>query len=186
MCAVCHKTPFDAQNSRINFPARLTQFGLKAFSHRAHANPEKMKGQMDAERLPDGAPKCSFCHRFDQAGLKASMPRHPECYSCHTHQPGEKLAACDACHTKKSDAMQYDAGLGTAFSLYNFRHGPHLKKAACEKCHQTVEAPANSRRSDILEISTARGQRHHSTCWTCHVQAKESVCSKCHISGRPF
>ena len=186
MCVVCHKTPFDAQNSRINFPARLAQFGLKRFSHRDHANPEKMKNQMDAQKMPEGAPRCDFCHRFDDQGLKASMPKHPECYSCHDHQPNEKLAACGACHVKKSEGVQYSETLGPAFSQYNFRHGPHLKKAACDKCHKTVAVPVELPRTDIFAINTARGQRHHSTCWTCHVQAKESVCSKCHVSALPF
>jgi hypothetical protein len=185
MCVVCHKTP-PTKASLIDFPARLAQFGIKRFSHRDHANPEKMKNQMDAEKMPEGAPKCNFCHRFDDQGLKASMPKHPDCYSCHNHQPNEKFAACGACHIKKSEGMQYGATLGTAFSLYNFKHGPHLKKVACDKCHKTVEVPADQPRTDILEINTARGQRHHSTCWNCHVQAKESVCSKCHVSSLPF
>lgn len=185
MCIVCHKTP-PTKTSLIEFPARLAQFGIKRFSHRDHANPEKMKNQMDAQKMPEGAPKCDFCHRFDDQGLKASMPKHPECYSCHNHQPNEKLAACGACHIKQSEGMKYGETLGTAFSLYNFRHGPHLKKAACDKCHKTVEVPAEQPRTDILAINTARGQRHHSTCWSCHVQAKESVCSKCHISSLPF
>jgi hypothetical protein len=185
MCIVCHKEP-PTKASVVDFPARLAQFGLKRFSHRDHANPEKMKGQMDAGKMPEGAPKCDFCHHFDEQGLKGSMPKHPECYACHSHQPNDKFAACGACHIKKSDAMQYGETLGTAFSLYNFKHGPHLKKAACDKCHKTVEVPADQPRTDILEINTARGQRHHSTCWSCHVQAKEPVCSKCHVSALPF
>ncbi len=186
LCIVCHKIPVDAQGTRIAFPPKLAQFGLKRFSHRDHANPEKMKGQMDSAKMPEGAPKCDFCHHFDEQGLKASMPKHPECYVCHSHQPNDKFAACGACHIKKSDAMQYGETLGTAFSLYNFKHGPHLKKAACDKCHKTIEVPADQPRTDILEINTARGQRHHSTCWSCHVQAKEPVCSKCHVSALPF
>jgi Fe2+ or Zn2+ uptake regulation protein len=114
------------------------------------------------------------------------MPKHPECYACHVHQPSEKLAACGACHVKKAEGMQYTLALGTAFSLYNFRHGPHIKKAACDKCHRMVEVPAEQTRSDILEINTARGQRHHSACWSCHVQAKESVCTRCHVGSLPF
>jgi hypothetical protein len=184
MCVVCHKTPLDAQASRTDFPARLVQFGLKGFSHRSHANPEKTRGQMDSGLMPEGAPKCAFCHRFDEQGLRASMPTHPECYACHVHQPNEKFGACSACHVKKSEAMQYSAMLGTAFRQYNFRHGPHLKKAACEKCHLMVEVPAG--RPDISEINTARGQRHSSSCWTCHVKAKEPVCTKCHVSALPF
>ncbi|MFY9556385.1 MAG: hypothetical protein WAV47_16855 [Blastocatellia bacterium] len=186
MCIVCHKTPLDAQASRIEFPARLSEFGLKRFSHRDHANSEKMKNQMDAQNMPEGAPRCDFCHKFDNQGLKASMPKHPECYACHSHQPSDKLAGCAACHIKKSEAMQYSASLGTAFSLYNFRHGPHLKKAACDKCHKTTEVPAEQPRTDILAINTGRGQRHHSTCWSCHAQAKESVCTKCHVNSLPF
>lgn len=186
MCVVCHKMPLDAQNSRIEFPTRLSEFGLKRFSHRDHANPEKMKGQMDAAQMTDGAPKCDACHRFDARVVQAGFPKHPECYSCHIHQPTEKLGDCRACHTKKADSMQYSAALGTAFSLYNFRHGPHLKKAACDKCHHAVEVAAEQPRSDVLRISTARGQRHGSECWSCHVRAREPVCSKCHISSNPF
>lgn len=186
MCIVCHKTPIDAQASRIEFPGRLIQFGLRRFSHRDHADPQKMKDQMDAQKMPEGAPKCDFCHKFDEQGLKASMPKHPECYSCHNHQPTQKFAACDACHIKKQDAMQYGATLGAAFNLYNFRHGPHIRKAACEKCHQTTEVPRDQRRSDVTEINVSRGQRHNSTCWSCHVRAKEPVCSKCHINATPF
>ncbi|HSF22780.1 MAG TPA: hypothetical protein VLE20_01035, partial [Blastocatellia bacterium] len=109
-----------------------------------------------------------------------------ECYACHIHQPAEKLGDCRGCHTKKADAVQYTASLGTASSLYNFRHGPHLKKAACDKCHQTVEVPPEQPRSDVRRISTARGQRHQSDCWSCHVRAREPVCSKCHIASNPF
>jgi hypothetical protein len=186
LCMVCHKIPVDTQGTTIAFTPKLVQFGLSKFSHRDHVNPDKMKGQMEPDKMPEGSPKCAFCHRFDEQGLKASMPKHPECYSCHAHQPTDKLAACGACHVRKQDGMQYGATLGTAFSLYNFRHGPHLKNNACDKCHRSIEIPADQPRTDISEINTARGQRHHSTCWTCHVQAREPVCSKCHINGRPF
>ena len=186
MCVVCHKTPLDAQNSRIEFPAPLSEFGLKRFSHRDHANPEKMKAQMEASQMPAGAPECAACHRFDARLVQASFPKHPECYSCHIHQPGEKFGDCRGCHTKKADSLQYNASLGTAFSLYNFRHGPHMKKAACDRCHQTIEVPSGQLRSDVLRISTARGQRHHSDCFRCHVREREPVCSKCHVSSTPF
>lgn len=186
LCIVCHKPPVDAQGARIAFPQKLVQFGLKRFSHRDHDDPEKMKGQMDSGKVSEGAARCVFCHRFDEQGLKAGMPKHLECYACHAHQPNDKFAACGSCHTGKPDAMQYSVTLGTAFSLYNFRHGPHLKTAACDKCHKTVEVPAGQPRTDILKINTGRGQRHHSTCWTCHVQAKESVCSRCHVGALPF
>src|SRR5262245_20519451 len=186
MCAVCHKTPFDAQATRISFPGRQEQFGIKSFSHRDHANPEKMKGQMDASLMPSGAPRCESCHRFDSSGLAASFPRHPDCYSCHAHQPGGKFSECGACHAKKTEAMQYSAALGPAFKLYNFRHGSHLKTASCDKCHQSTEVAARQVRADIGEINTAKGQQHHSACFRCHVNAKEPVCTKCHVGSLPF
>jgi hypothetical protein len=186
MCAVCHKTPVDAQATRISFPARQEQFGIKSFSHRDHANPDKMKGQMDASLMQSGAPRCESCHRFDSSGLAATFPRHPDCYVCHAHQPGGKFSECGACHAKETEAMQYSATLGTAFKLYNFRHGPHLKGATCDKCHQTMEVAAKQARPDIGEINTARGQQHHSSCWKCHVNAKEPVCTKCHVGSLPF
>lgn len=184
VCGICHKMPLDARFSRIDFPPRLAQFGIKRFSHRDHANSEKMKNQMDARKMPEGAPRCDFCHRFDDQGFKASMPGHPECYSCHNHQPTEKVDACVACHVKKSEGMLYDPTPGTAFTLYNFKHGPHLKKAVCDKCHNTAEVPAGQPRPDILKINTALGQKHHSGCWSCHVEAKEPACTKCHT--QPF
>jgi hypothetical protein len=46
--------------------------------------------------------------------------------------------------------------------------------------------PSDQRRTDVLAINVARGQRHNSTCWNCHVRAKEPVCSRCHISATPF
>jgi hypothetical protein len=77
--------------------------------------------------------------------------------------------------------------MGAALSLYNFKHSSHTPaaiKAGCERCHKTLDAAAENR-SDILAISTARGQRHRSSCSSCHVQAKEPVCTKCHVGGPP-
>jgi hypothetical protein len=182
MCVVCHKVPLDAQPQLISFPAKLAEFGIKGFSHRDHMNPEKMKGQLAS----GGDIKCDLCHRFDSRGVEASFPKHPECFSCHTHQAGQKLAGCTTCHTNAAASMKFNRGTGSALTLYNFRHGPHLKAASCDKCHRTTEVAAQQPRSDILQISTARGQRHTSACWSCHVQARESVCTKCHVGSRPF
>jgi hypothetical protein len=181
MCEVCHKVPVDRTGTLINFPDRQFEFGVKAFSHRTHMDVEKMKDQS-----AKGEPRCQDCHRFDGAGIRTSFPKHPDCYSCHAHESGGKFANCDSCHTPKAQAVQYSAGVGEAFNLYNFKHGSHLKKADCERCHKTAEVAAGEARSDIRQISVSRGQRHNSTCWECHVQAREPVCTKCHIASRPF
>lgn len=185
MCVVCHKTPIDAQATRISFPARLAEFGIKSFSHRTHLSAEKMKDQMQAGAMPNGAPDCAACHKFEADNVRASFPHHPECYSCHSHQPGQKLGDCGTCHATRSASLQ-SPGIGTAFTLYNFKHGPHINKAKCDRCHKTSEAAPPETRPDVFSISTARGQKHHSACWTCHVQAKESVCTKCHVGSLPF
>jgi hypothetical protein len=90
------------------------------------------------------------------------------------------------CHALKAQAISYSPGPGAALRQYNFRHGPHLGKATCDRCHKMADAAAAGRKSDILKISISRGQRHQSMCWSCHVQAREPVCSKCHISSLPF
>jgi hypothetical protein len=180
MCIVCHKTPLEQQPKLIAFPTRLVQFGIRGFSHRTH---------MDAAKMPQGSqiPRCDSCHKTVQGGLQVGFPRHPECYGCHSHQAGEKLAECTTCHAGVSEAMKYRTGSSGAFSQYNFKHASHVAKAACARCHGTTAVAASSpTRPDILKISTARGQRHKSACWSCHVQAREPVCTKCHIGGVPF
>src|SRR5262249_30128661 len=55
MCIVCHKSPVDAQGTRISFPAKMNEFGVKGFSHKQHMDPKKMAGETES-------PKCSTCH----------------------------------------------------------------------------------------------------------------------------
>ncbi len=138
-----------------------------------------MRGQME------GSPRCDLCHRFEGRGNESSFPGHVECYSCHAHQTGQKFSACDVCHALKAEAVSFNPGLGAASTQYNFKHSSHVGKATCARCHKLAET-AEGRKSDILDISTSRGQRHQSMCWGCHVQAREPVCGKCHISSLPF
>ena len=194
MCEVCHTTPVDAKGTLIEFPKKQSEFGLKAFSHRQHGNADKMKGQ-EADAA-GGVPACDKCHTFDQAKMVASFPHHPECYACHAHQANQTtqvgqatktLGDCGTCHVKKDQAMAFNRGTGPALSLYNFRHGPHLAKSGdCSKCHKTTDVPEAQARADIAEINVARGQRHHSACWQCHVPAREQTCTKCHKGSVPF
>src|SRR2546423_1071493 len=157
-------------------------------------NADKMKGQeVDAA---GGVPACDKCHTFDQAKIVASFPHHPECYACHAHQANQTsqvgqatktLGDCGTCHVKKDQALAFNRGTGPAFSLYNFRHGPHLAKSGdCSKCHKSTDVPETPARADIAEINVVRGQRHHSACWQCHVPAREQTCTKCHKGSVPF
>ncbi|MEW6210000.1 MAG: hypothetical protein AB1631_16660 [Acidobacteriota bacterium] len=189
LCVACHAPgaiELMPNTKFVDFTTRLKQFGIRAtvkdrkgFSHRDH---------MDASKMPAGTnvATCDTCHKV--SGPNATMPSHPQCYSCHTHQKGQKLGECEVCHASPEDSLKYSRTVGAAFSLYRFAHSTHTPtaiKASCDRCHRLIESPAAGNRSDILQISTARGQRHRSSCWTCHVQAKESVCTKCHVGGPP-
>lgn len=187
MCASCHRGGITENNRAllVAYPGRLNEFGLlgiagdaHGFSHRTHTDAKKMGD--DADKA-----KCATCHRFDGQGVQASFPHHAECFTCHVHQAEQKLGNCGVCHVNTTQAVSFLRGPETPFKLFRFRHSPaHLKAASCDKCHRTQE-PVNTARVDILKISTGQGQRHTSACWTCHKQAKEPVCTKCHTSPPP-
>ncbi|HVF89183.1 MAG TPA: hypothetical protein VNH22_03890, partial [Blastocatellia bacterium] len=155
LCVVCHVIPVDVKGQLISFPEKQKEFGLRGFSHRTHLDPARMAPDADAG-------KCDRCHRFDVAGVNATFPAHEQCYSCHTHQAGGELSECGVCHSDASVALKGSRGLGSAFRLYNFRHGPHVRTADCARCHKASGAGENATRPDIMEISTASGQRHNS------------------------
>ncbi|HXG64744.1 MAG TPA: cytochrome c3 family protein, partial [Blastocatellia bacterium] len=189
-CATCHSgeivgvTPDQRPRpALINFTDKQSEFGLrggtKGFLHKTHMDPQKMSGQEQPAR-------CDVCHKFDSRGAQSSFPGHAECYSCHIHQAGQKFGACDVCHTEAKQAVKYSPGMGTALRLYNFRHSSsHLKAATCDRCHKLLD-PGDEARLDVTQISTGRGQRHTSACWSCHKQARETACFKCHTGSLPF
>ncbi|MCI0487622.1 MAG: cytochrome c family protein [Blastocatellia bacterium] len=191
LCAGCHKAEGGQivrsegnvlKGVLINYPARLFEFGLKGgtkgFSHKTHMDAQKMAGEGKEV-------SCNTCHKFDGRGAQASFPKHADCFSCHSHQAGQKFGECGVCHTGTAVAVKYSPGIGTALNLYNFRHSSSHLKSACDRCHKTQD-PASETSVDIQQINTARGQRHKSSCWSCHQQARENVCTKCHVGSLPF
>jgi hypothetical protein len=192
LCVACHTLPIETMpNTKfINFKDQLRQFGLRGPSRQGQLKGFSHKDHLDPAKMPAGTTvaTCETCHTVEGRGINASMPSHPQCYSCHTHQKDQKLGSCDVCHTDTAIAMKYDRSVGAAYTSYNFKHGSHTPgviRQGCDKCHGLVESPVAENRSDILQISTARGQRHGSSCWSCHSQRKETVCSKCHLGGPP-
>jgi hypothetical protein len=176
LCATCHpaKEILDAsQKTRVlPFPTQLHQFGVGAFSHRAHTGYD-----------------CGTCHTGGAGVAAKSFPAHPECYSCHVHQAGQKFGRCQDCHAGANESLVFNHAAGAGRD-YNFRHSGHTKRKdgaaiACATCHVlTPEAP---KVSDIAMQEPARGQKHQSTCWgACHVQKEETRCGKCHVRGVPL
>ena len=192
LCAGCHKaeggqivlnTSGGLKGVLIDYPKRQFEFGLKGgekgFSHKDHMDPQKMAGEGQEV-------KCDTCHKFDSRGAQSSFPKHADCFSCHSHQAAQKFGECGVCHTEVARAVKYSPGIGSALNLYNFRHSSsHLKAGSCDRCHQ-MQDPVNETSVDIKQINTARGQRHTSSCWSCHKQARETVCTKCHVGSLPF
>ncbi len=198
LCAGCHKAEGNQiaissggglKGVVIDYPKVETEFGIKGgakgFSHKTHMDLQKMANEGQEV-------KCETCHQFGNRGIQASFPEHPNCFGCHSHQAGQKFGSCDVCHVKAQMAVSFSPGTGTAARLYNFRHSnSHLKAANCDRCHKTREIEAQAETdtkppTDIMQISTARGQRHTSACWSCHSQARETVCTKCHVGSLPF
>jgi|GEM_PF-1123903 len=192
-CDRCHKST-SSPVTFVKFTKIQSEFGvrgrsdtLRGFSHKDHMDRAKMTDN------PDLA-KCSTCHKPISGGVNYTMPSHPECYQCHTHQAQsasqQPKAQCTACHASKATEtpLQFSRKVEVAFTVFNFNHAKHTAKAACERCHQQIDSPA-APKSDILLISTAAGLRHTSQCWTCHKLSgtKEQNCNYCHLGGqRPF
>src|ERR1044072_6362165 len=143
MCVVCHKSPVDAQGTRMSFPAKMNEFGVKGFSHRQHMDAKKIAAAGETE-----TPKCSICHTSTE-GSSASFPDHQQCYSWHIHQANQKLGECGVCHANAKVALKFTRGTGSALSLYNFQHGPHTKKASCDRCHRQTDTDPKLGRADI-------------------------------------
>jgi hypothetical protein len=182
LCATCHpaKEILDASRKTrvLPFPALLHQFGVGAFSHRAHTDSD-----------------CGFCHAGGAGVAAKSFPAHAECYSCHVHQAGQKFGRCEDCHAATNESLVFSHAEGAAGRDYNFHHSGHTKRKdgaalTCGTCHAlTAEAPQHQaiKVSDIAMREPARGQKHQSTCWgTCHIQREETRCTKCHVRGLPL
>ncbi len=188
-CAGCHQDPpvtttangVDKGNM-LAYPDSTDQYGIRGgkvdgvigFSHKTHMDASKMDPN-------DPAVSCNNCHNVSANPTRSTFPKHESCFQCHVHQSGQAKSDCNVCHIQTANAVRYSPGMGSATS-YRFRHSAsHLRAAACSRCHQTLDLPTEPR-IDVQQISTARGQRHSSACFSCHSQAKETVCSKCHTS----
>lgn len=187
-CAACHQDPPVVVTGNQTFQAKLLDYpkrnddfgimgGLKGFSHQTHMDPAKMGNDTNVS--------CALCHDVRSSATRATFPKHQQCFQCHTHQAGQQLSNCGVCHVRAAEAVKYSPGMTSALN-YNFKHSKsHLSAASCDRCHRLLE-PVEAARVDVQQINTGRGQRHKSSCWTCHTQKREAVCSKCHVNAIPF
>lgn len=185
LCATCHPNAIldvALKTQVLPFPKRLNQFGIVAFLHRTHMDPQKMTEHPDRYG-------CEFCHSGGSGVTAKNFPGHAQCYSCHIHQAGQRLGRCQDCHALTAASLSFLTTEGVSARDYHFLHSGHTKNKdgtaiPCATCHGFVAAVPKG--SDIARLEPARGLRHTSMCWgSCHKQKEETNCQKCHVSGVP-
>jgi hypothetical protein len=187
LCVGCHPAnhvldAFD-KTQVLAFPRELKQFGVSAFSHRVHMDDAKMTSH------PEGY-GCQSCHTGGLGTTAKNFPAHPECYSCHEHQAGQKFGRCQDCHALIENSLAFSHVEGAAARDYHFLHSGHTKRKdetpiACAACHEL--RPELKKVSDIARMEPMRGEHHTSSCWgVCHTQKAETRCGKCHVQGVPL
>ncbi len=132
------------------------------FSHAQHIDPKARIDPKTGFRAD-----CTFCHRFDQAGVLATMPSQQQCDACHA-KPGftpQRLSPPAA-------ATQYP---GIVFS-----HASHFRqklawKIGCTTCHSTdgslpkmIDCVACHDQSRRMPAAAQM-----SNCRTCHADSRE-------------
>ena len=161
-CVGCHTVPL-AQMLRDG-PKEHAQKGCLG-CHGAHQSPKP------------AADLCGKCHADkSRAVVSAEPPKHRVCASC--HQPHKFAikdmgAACSTCHEKAMTSLTAHKG---ACKDCHSLHGPaQIQKAACFKCHTTVQAA----------FKPPAGNEKHNKCSSCHephraAAGAQGQCGKCH------
>jgi hypothetical protein len=132
------------------------------FSHVAHLDPKARIDPQTGFRAD-----CTFCHRFDRAGVLATMPTQLQCDGCH-NRPGfthQQLTA-------PANVTQYS---GIIFS-----HASHFRqklgwKIQCTTCHST-----DGSLPQMIDCVGCHDQSRQmpagaqmSNCRTCHADSRE-------------
>lgn len=194
-CATCHIEDND-ERQKYKSPALPSgRETLGEYSHTAHLDPQ-------ARLTANGQRQdCVYCHNPSTA--KASMPSHPECYSCHSGPNAakpifnEKSQECRGCHSEEKidrNLLAPNEGRaktplvvsahGSYRDLKMINHAAHLKEKngatiACLNCHQ--ETLRKSSIDKFAQLPTMND------CSTCHGNIKRvssnnqmENCSLCH------
>ncbi len=182
ICNGCHTRPYNEKPKVVDFSPVLKQFGME-FSHASH---ETRPGY-----------KCEDCHYTptDAKVVRSSMPRHKECYTCHTVENKPAKSGCYECHKIGPGAEKFRTRgqIDFAYKYFRFSHGKHLvvgKK--CEECHNVKDSDTKADQTDIsrieLILSKDINKVHKSTCFNCHdktgnERTGSAQCQKCHVKN---
>jgi hypothetical protein len=126
--------------------------------------------------LPDIKKACSRCHsdKIKATNAPQAPAPHKICSSC--HQPHRfkifsQNVACGRCHQNVANDPGNHPGLCT--KCHNQHGAPQVQKAACLKCHETIN------------LKPPPGNQQHANCGSCHKPhqlAKNAIsqCKVCH------
>jgi hypothetical protein len=140
------------------------------FSHLQHIDPKARIDPKTGFRAD-----CMFCHRFDRAGVLATMPSQSQCDACHL-KPGftpRKLSPPSA-------PTQY---AGIVFSHVSHFRQKQAWKIGCGTCHST-----DGSLPSMIDCVGCHDQSRRmpaaarmSNCRTCHVDSREGPLPSNHI-----
>jgi hypothetical protein len=164
LCVGCHTRPYNENPKVVEFSPVLKQFGME-FSHYSHSTREGYK--------------CEDCHATPADGktARSTMPRHKECYSCHTFENKPAKGGCYECHNLGQGAEKYRTRgqIDFAYKYFKFNHGKHLiqpRASNCAECHDVNASDAEKGKTDISRITLVLSKDitkvHKSTCFKCH------------------
>ena len=193
-CAVCHQGSGSASDLRP--PSALSHAVLSDFSHAKHTDAKERIEPATGFRAD-----CSFCHKFEGHGVRAKIPTHTECATCHSrpgirpHLSGSITASqCRGCHAPE----EIEVPITRTYGNIKFSHAAHFKVKDsygldCTTCHSAVQT--SSRLADlslppmvdcIACHNTSRkiaAEFRISNCGTCHVDAVAGASPESHMLG---
>ncbi|MBE0476887.1 MAG: hypothetical protein IBX62_07320 [Coriobacteriia bacterium] len=136
-----------------------------------------------------GDSSCTDCHSLSAHGASTRWPRTAQmedCYECHGRS--NKITACDACHTERSERQRIFDG------PFRVTHGPQWKKThgmgdmrSCVACHDETRCKGCHgagvpHEGDFLKAHTKYSTRPDADCTGCH---RQEFCSECHRYEMP-
>lgn len=199
-CGQCHaEFPPLSNEDLLPFPLYRKQRAiLFDFSHSLHVDPGARNDAKTGFRAD-----CTFCHQFDEEGIFASFPRHPQCVKCHQDPAispnltaASDTADCRGCHNPeeienpgytKDRAFVADHVVSGVHVNLHFSHVAHFRNRDkydlnCTTCHYAI--PRSTSFADLSLPQMLDCVECHHTDKDMPAQFRMSNCNTCHIEVR--
>jgi len=188
-CGICHARSqgLTVKPALRDFPAR---YDYNAFFDAKQHEKHVSYALADGKKLD-----CAYCHGPTPKQVGRLIPSHPECYTCHSPDSGDKKAAakagCSFCHTQAVAQVSLQDYMSRAYGA-QFTHQTHVRYVAgdCGVCH-TISGSYNQQQQQPGKIAVKQHEGGIGRgCSSCHdggrhygkvVFSGNSSCDKCHI-----